>query len=181
MKVTLASGKVSRDRKGRKGARLQIRTPDGEKWAGVYTLDTHGMTDEEIETRVETIRERHTAKSARFDGFRTLCAETFGVGDGLFRVADCRLVDIGQPGGDAELTIYAQQMNADGSHGERLKRPWFPIVVAVADIAQLPSDEEIRTMCASRITEMLGDQEENEQLLSRFRTLEATMREGGRK
>lgn len=180
MKVLLASKGVSRNRLGQKGARLQIITPDGEKWAGVYTIDTHGLSDDQIEARVEMISARHAAKSERFDGFRTLCAETFEVGGSLFRVADCRLVDVGKPGGDVELSIYAMRMNEDGSKGTRLPRPWFPLVIAVSDISALPSDTEIQSLAAARITESLGDEEENEQLLARFRTLETVFRSGGR-
>ena len=171
MKVRLASGKVSRDKRGRKGTRLKITTPVGEPWAGVYSIDTHGLSPEQVTTKVARIEAHHAKKSVRFTGFRDVCAEPFAVGEEEFRITDCLLLDVGEPGGDVELRIYARRRIGDVD-GERIGRPFFPMVIAANDVDALPSDEEIVAIVRSRLADMMGDEADDEQVLSELRTLE---------
>ena len=185
MKVRLASGKVTRDSHGRKGGRLKITTPTGEPWAGVYSLDTHGLSAEQVNAKVARLETHHAKKSARFTGFRSVCAAPFEVADQPFRITDCVLLDVGEPGGDVELRIYARRRNinlpelsgvaetrSEAADGERIGRPFFPIIIAADDVDALPSDEDIVALVQNRIADMLGDEAENEQVLSELRTLE---------
>lgn len=116
----LRVGPVARHRRnGRLGARVFLeRTENG--WTCNYTLDTHGLNEEQVAEAIEEKREHHRQKAARIDGFVAgVIDHEFQVGTETWRVLDCMLLEVGN---GVELFVQAAPVSGPKFDKRRIVR-----------------------------------------------------------
>lgn len=119
------------DRHGRRASSVNLNFDDG-GWNGHYSFVTHDMTPAQVQARHDEILAHHQAKAARMTGFRQVeGSRKFAGSEFEIRIA------IVEQGADVRLTLRVipdgeKQINLDAVY---------------PDVASLPTDAEILTMC----------------------------------
>lgn len=170
MKKHVHVSRITKDRRGRRGARILVRLENAHgRDAAPFVLDTHGRSDEEIDAAIAAGEERHRKLCARLDDFDTVRTEDLKVRGETFRIVDCTI----WPRGATAVEMYVDVRRVvNGEVSGTPLAPHFPLRVLRRSVDDVPAGAEIRERVVTLIQELQRDDDEDAAAtdrLARFR------------
>lgn len=152
MTRTVTWGKPNRRKDGHIGARASVTIRREGGADGVYTIDSHGLSSEQVANEVDRIHSFHDARASRMNGLRAIQATPLDIGGVIYRVVDLTIL---YPADASYCSLYFDVRRIENGRKVRVwpepKRRLFKTP------SEIPTDAEIVAIIRDAIPTEIGD------------------------